>query len=84
MNETYTVSCETCESIPSIKFEISGVSAEKAKRMADVAQKAFRDVRIENDSTGEIMKSTYIDRDWFIQSLQYGEAIDMIGDIYAE
>lgn len=84
MNETYTVSCETCESIPSIHFEISGVSAEKAKRMADIAQKAFRDVRIANDCTGEIMKSVYIDRDWFIQTLQYGTAIDMIGDVYTE
>ena len=84
MDETYTISCETCENIPSIKFEISGLSAGKAKRMADVAQKAFRDVRILNDCTGEVMKSIYLDRDWFIQSLQYGTAIDMMGDIYTE
>ena len=84
MNETYTVSCKTCDSVPCIHFDISGVSAEKAKRMADVGQKAFRDVRITNDNTGEIMRSIYADSEWFIQSLQYGTAIDIMGDIYTE
>jgi hypothetical protein len=46
--------------------------------------KAFRDVRIVSEQTGEVAFNCYYDEDFFVQSILENEAIEMMWDIMNE
>ena len=63
MLTTYTVSADNCNA-PRITCEIKGQTDRSAKFLAENLSRAFRDVRVICEQTGEVMYSFYYNDDF--------------------
>ena len=82
-NITYTLEADNCMN-PKIAVSYRGLDSKTAFKIAKVMVKAFRDVRIVSEQTGEIAYNCYYDEEFFAQSIGESEAIDMMWDIMNE
>jgi hypothetical protein len=80
---TYTLEADNCMN-PKIAVSYRHLDSKTAFRIAKVMCKAFRDVRIVSEQTGEVAFNCYYDEDFFVQSILENEAIEMMWDIMNE
>lgn len=78
LEQTYTLTVRSCESHPDIEATFKHIRPQNLAWAILLAGKAFRQVRVTADETGEIIHDFYMDADWFCSTLSYGEAIDKI------
>ena len=78
MEQTYRLTVRSCESKPHIEATFINIPQDRIRRLMDFAPRAFRDVEITAEETGEIIFTCYRDCDWFVPVLNYGDAIDTI------
>lgn len=81
LEQTYTLTACTCESHPHIELTFEHVRPDNLSQAMFVAGKAFRQVRVTADETGEIIYELYLDADWFYPTLTYGQVIDRLCEI---
>ena len=81
LEQTYTLTACSCESHPDIEATFKHIRAEHLSRSILTAGKAFRQVRVTADETGEIIHDFYMDADWFYPALTYGQVIDRLCEI---
>ena len=65
MEQTYTIKLDSCESKPSIIMELKQVPQNRLQRAMDFAIKAFRQVEVNAEETGEVIFNYYKDFEWF-------------------
>lgn len=82
-NITYILEADNCMN-PKITVSYRGLDSKTAFRIAKAMGKAFRDIRILCEQTGEVAYNCYYDEDFFAQSFGESEAIDMMWDIMNE
>ena len=74
MKHTYTMTARNCE-FPSVEVTITDhFFAIAAYRQ--IAEKAFRDITICNDDTGEVMYNHYVSDEWWKPMLTVAEAME--------
>ena len=78
MEQTYTIKLDSCENRPSIIMELKQVPQNRLQRAMDFAIKAFRQIEVNAEATGEVIFNYYKDFEWFSPAFNYGEAIDML------
>lgn len=83
MLNTYTVTAKSCESEPKIEFSISA-NIHQATFYFKALTRAFRDVVMVSDDTGEIMKSHYESDEIFVQKVPYPTAIWEVMELHRE
>ena len=76
-NFTYTLTLDNCGA-PSIKATFENIKAESLPTMIFYGERAFRDVRVTNEQTGEIEYSYYRSGAMFNQLYTCGEALDIL------
>lgn len=81
LEQTYTLTACTCEGHPHIEFTFKHVRPDDLSHAMFTAGKAFRQVRVTANETGEIIYELYLDADWFYPTLTYGQAIDRLCEI---
>lgn len=64
-NATYTVKADNGHHRPRIEYTHEAVPGDKAKGLAILLTKAFRNVEVTNNETGEVMFTNYVSSDWF-------------------
>ena len=81
---TYTVKADNGCYRPRIEFSHEAVPGDKAKPLVLLLTKAFRNVEVTNNETGEVMFTNYVSGDWFEPELAIstvlGIAEDMLDD----
>lgn len=75
-NLTFKVVAENCET-PHIRIEVEG-NRFSAFEYANLLTKAFRQVDVYCNETGEVMSNSYISDDWFTPSLSVTECIAIL------
>ena len=84
MIPTYTVTCNTCNALK-IVIEFPNLTKHLAKIIAQEACASFRDVRVCDDETGEVMFSQYVESDaWAPKKVcrPIWETIQIITELY--
>ena len=84
MPTTYTVTCNTCNALK-IVIELPNLTKNLAKIIAQEAITSFRDVRICDDETGEVMFSHYVESDAWAPKKEcrpIWDTIQIITEIY--
>ena len=81
LEQTYTLVAESCESHPQIKITFEHIRTDCLAQAMLTAGKAFRQVRVTANETGEIIYDLYVDSDWFYPALTYGQVIDRLCEI---
>lgn len=80
-NFTYTLKLNNCGA-PSIKATFENVKAENLSTMIFYGERAFREVEVVNEQTGEVEYSYYRSDNMFNQLYTYGEALDILTKMY--
>ena len=83
MKNTYTVTAKSCESAPHIEFSISA-NIFQASFYFKALARAFRDVTMTSDDTGEVMKAFYESDEIFKQVVPYPTAIWEVMELHRE
>lgn len=75
---TYSVSVDSCESMPKIVANFDAVPEDKLKDVLYYATKAFRSVEVVSNATGEVILSLYQGLVVFDErcGYSYGDALD--------
>lgn len=81
--QTYTVTAKSCESAPHIEFSISA-NIHQASFYFKALARAFRDVTMTSDDTGEVMKIFYESDEVFVQKVPYHIAIMEVVELHKE
>lgn len=81
--QTYTVTAKSCESAPHIEFSISA-NIHQASFYFMALARAFRDVQMVSNDTGEVMKSHYESDEIFDQRVPYHIAIMEVIELHKE
>lgn len=81
LEQTYTLTACSCESHPDVEITFKHVRPDNLSQAMLTAGKAFRQVRVTADETGEIIYDLYVDLDWFYPTLTYGQVIDRLCEI---
>lgn len=81
LEQTYTLTACTCEGHPHIELTFKHVRPDDLPQAMLTAGKAFRQVRVTANETGEIIYDLYVDADWFCPALTYGQVIDRLCEI---
>ena len=76
--ELYEVVARNCNTCPKIKYGRKNLSKSTAKFVALNLARAFRQVDILNQETGEVMLSTYVSDEFFKKEMSEVEAIAMV------
>lgn len=80
-NFTYTLKLNN-GGAPSIKATFENVKAENLSTMIFYGERAFREVEVVNEQTGEVEYSYYRSDNMFNQLYTYGEALDILTKMY--
>lgn len=75
-NETFSISVDSCESMPKIQATFEHIPANRIKDVIRVAEQAFRSVEVTSEETGEICYNAYCREEWYSPIFNYGEALD--------
>ena len=78
-NFTYTLKLEN-RSTPSIKATFENITAESLSTMIFYGERAFRDVEVVNEQTGEIEYTHYYSDNMFNQLYTCGEALSILAN----
>lgn len=76
--EMYEVVARNCNTCPKIKYSRKNLTKATAKFVALNLARAFRQVDILNQDTGEVMLSTYVSDEFFKKEMSEVEAIAMV------
>lgn len=76
MNTTYKVVAQNCDT-PRITVEVEG-NRFAAAEYAFLLRKAFRQVDVLNNETGEVMMNFYVSDEWFAAILSEAECIALL------
>ena len=76
--EMYEVVARNCNTCPKIKYGRKNLTKATAKFIATNLARAFRQVDILNQDTGEVMLSTYVSDEFFKKEMSEVEAIAMV------
>jgi hypothetical protein len=75
------VKLSTCGSAPKIEIEINHITWEKASAIVAFGMGYFRDVRVCDDETGEILYSRYVAEDVFEPEISYFQFGKLMGEV---
>ena len=75
---TYTIKADNGRHRPRIEFSHEAVPGHKAKPLSIILTKAFRNVEVTNNETGEVMFTNYVSGDWFEPELPISTVLDAI------
>jgi hypothetical protein len=76
----YSLYAETCEK-NSIKIEFHDVTQEQVPSAVELLGKAFRDIEVIDEETGEVVYSSYVGGDFFNAEATCGEVLDAITEL---
>lgn len=76
----YSLYAETREK-NSVKVEFHGVLKEQVPSVAALLGKAFRDIEVIDEETGEVVYSSYVGGDFFVAEATCGEVLDAITEL---
>ena len=77
---TYTVTANNGNYRPRIEYSRDDLTNDNAKTIAMTLTKAFRNVEVICNETGEVVFTRYISEDWFTPIFSITEVIDLIED----
>ena len=80
--EMYEVVARNCNTCPKIKYGRKNLTKATAKFVALNLARAFRQVDIINQDTGEVMLSTYVSDEFFKKEISEIEAIAMVEALF--
>lgn len=69
----YEITADTCQ-LPKVVFTQKGLSFDEAKTMAVTLSGAFREVKVENQITGELELNIYTSSEFFTPTCSIAEA----------
>ena len=81
---TYTIKADNGHHRPRIEFSHEAVPGDRAKGLAILLTKAFRNVEVTNNETGEVMFTNYISGDWFESELSISTVLALVEDMLAD
>jgi hypothetical protein len=62
---TYAIDISNCGGVFNVDIHARGLDLDTALKVFDEAKHAFRQVRVTNDETGELMADYYYSDEWF-------------------
>lgn len=77
------ITLSTCGGEPSIEIAINHIPWNKALSLATVGLSFFRDIRICNDETGEIMYNRYVAEDVFQKDITLAKFNKYMAEVLA-
>ena len=80
-NATYTIKADNGRHRPRIEYSHEAVPGHKAKALAILLTKAFRNVEVTNNETGEVMFTSYVSGDWFEPELAISTVLSVADDM---
>ena len=83
MKNSYSITANSC-CFPSIELKINGVNWHQMQHYLTIIKRAFREIEILNDDTGEVMLRYYESDEMFSPLLSIGECISAIEDVKKE
>ena len=78
---SYTVSADNCDSAK-IVITLPSCDYSKARDLAHLATKSFRDVKVTNDQTGEVVMSEYKSDEWFVAAMRTHDCVHQLLNKY--
>jgi hypothetical protein len=75
------VKLSTCGGTPEIEMEINHVAWDKASAIVAFGNGYFREARICNDETGEVLYSRYVADDVFEPEISYSKFCKLMGEV---
>ena len=83
MKNSYSITANSC-CFPSVELKIISVNWHQMHQYLAVIKRAFREIEILNDDTGEVMFRHYESDEMFSPLLSIGECISAIEDLKKE
>ena len=77
---TYTVKADNGQHKPRIEFSHDAVAGHQAKAVALLLTKAFRNVEVLCNETGEVMFHNYVACEWFEPDLEISTVLSVVED----
>ena len=81
--EKYEVYADNCN-CPNITYHVKGLSAHAAIFAAEHLSQGFRDVRVVNEETGEVMLNKYYNDHFYKPTMSEVECLSIAQNILAE
>lgn len=81
---TYTIKADNGHHRPRIEFSHEAVPGDKAKGLAILLTRAFRNVEVTNNETGEVMFTNYVSDGWFESELSISTALTVAEETLAD